>query len=371
MDCCPGKDRWTSHILYRIVIKRRSGWRFGMHDDPMGGPVMSIRMKCRSCGQAVALKGRPAGASVRCPKCREVISVPESDNDDDVDAGGDYTVGVPPTRSAEQISDDVPRLAKSDLPQRRRERSGNGRVPGWLIVLGGALVVGIMLAAFWPNESKDTAIPYRDVAEQTNFSPAAAPALGIIEGASAVPADGTDPGRGTKPSPGANSPAAAPQAIADSAAPAKSNASGPPAGSPAPGMGGPPPAAGNPAPGMGGPPAAASQPTAQAASPAAPSRGTPTDTYGGTGGLPFAAVSPDGPLLGLRYSIGSWTGEMVIGQIEPVFDRATPKSRLKSIVARKGFAVGALEVDSDKLVNALRIVFMHIDQEGKLDPTKS
>src|SRR5437879_4204580 len=119
---------------------------------------MSIRMKCRSCGQAVALKGRPAGASVRCPKCREVIAVPESDDDDDVEAGGDYTVGVPRTRSAEQIGGDVPRLAKSDLPQRRHERSGNGGMPGWLIVLGAAVVVGIMLVAFWPNESKDTPI---------------------------------------------------------------------------------------------------------------------------------------------------------------------------------------------------------------------
>ena len=322
---------------------------------------MSIRMKCRGCGQVVTLKSRQAGAAVRCPECRELIPAPSGDDGDD-DGSGDYSVARSRSKSAKGAGDEFPRTVPRSLAHGQRSKKSKGGVPGWLFVLGAAVVVGLLMMAFSSNDVKDEAIAFR--AEQGGAPPALVSDVAAVEAPPATPAAAAVAER-SRSSPEAAPQSATPKDDAGSDAPAKST---PPSAPPAP----PPRGV---MPGLGGHPTAGTPPqpsaAAQAAANATPARGTPTETYGGTGGIPFEAVSPDGPLLGLRYAVGPWTGELVISRLEPVFNRAVPKDGLKPVVARRGFAVGAVEVDAGNLVNALRIVFMAIDADGQLDPKKT
>jgi hypothetical protein len=57
-----------------------------------------------------------------------------------------------------------------------------------------------------------------------------------------------------------------------------------------------------------------------------------------------------------------------VGRFEPLYDREVKARGSETvIVARPGYAVAGLEVDSADLVNAVRIVFMRL-ANGRLDP---
>ena len=102
---------------------------------------------------------------------------------------------------------------------------------------------------------------------------------------------------------------------------------------------------------------------------AAPAASDDPGLAGGTGGQPFRAASPDGqPVIGFRHTLGSWAGQQAIGKLEPLFTRQSSPGTGEALLARDGYAVGAIEVDAGQFVHAVRVVFMRITPEGRLDP---
>jgi hypothetical protein len=88
---------------------------------------------------------------------------------------------------------------------------------------------------------------------------------------------------------------------------------------------------------------------------------------GGAGGSPFSRTSPNGqPVIGVRYRLGSWGGRERVGQLEPLFTTAAAQADV--IVAREGYALGALQVDAGEYVDAVALVFMRLNPDGGLDP---
>jgi hypothetical protein len=172
---------------------------------------------------------------------------------------------------------------------------------------------------------------------------------------------------------GASGPGQAPQQAAQPqpAPQAAPGAEGPPSSFPfrprmpgrdAPGAGSPP---GLPAGVFGGP----MMPGGSVAQPTLP-RGTATELIGGTGGMPYHAVGSGAPVLGFGYAMGSWAGEQALAALEPLYaSDSTPGPQ--HVIARQGYAVGALEIDAPKYVSAVRVVFMRLGADGRLDPNDS
>lgn len=99
--------------------------------------------------------------------------------------------------------------------------------------------------------------------------------------------------------------------------------------------------------------------------------GTPRDTQlaGGSGGFPFRMVSRENEhLVGFSYHLGQWAGKQSVSINQAIFD---PRRRPipNTLMAKPGYAVGALAVDSSEFVNALCITFMRIKPDGTLDPS--
>ncbi len=90
-----------------------------------------------------------------------------------------------------------------------------------------------------------------------------------------------------------------------------------------------------------------------------------------TGGGPQRYVSPQKPLLGLEYRLGEWDGEKCVGGLVCVFDRNQPVTHEPRIIAREGYAVGAVNVHSLRFVDAVQVVFMKLTGDGRLDAAES
>jgi hypothetical protein len=104
----------------------------------------------------------------------------------------------------------------------------------------------------------------------------------------------------------------------------------------------------------------------------APSAGRQTELLGGSGGSPFEKTSPTRqPVLGVRFRMGNWGGRQRVGSLEPLFSRGTAAAARDVILARDGYALGALEVDADEYVDAVALVFMRRAPDGNLDPSDS
>jgi hypothetical protein len=93
----------------------------------------------------------------------------------------------------------------------------------------------------------------------------------------------------------------------------------------------------------------------------------PTALIGGKGGGPFQTLTIGGPLVGLRFTVGSYGGQTAIGLLEPIFEGGEAPGFGESVTARESYVVSGLKVDADNLVNALQIVFARVDDDGKLD----
>jgi hypothetical protein len=88
-----------------------------------------------------------------------------------------------------------------------------------------------------------------------------------------------------------------------------------------------------------------------------------------TGGFPNRYVEPGGLLLGIDYRTGEWDGEPCLGGVVPVFDAKQPPAPVtQRVLARDGYAVGAVRVRSKRFVNAVQLVFQKVKADGMLDP---
>lgn len=101
---------------------------------------------------------------------------------------------------------------------------------------------------------------------------------------------------------------------------------------------------------------------------------------GGSGGGPFETAGSGEPVLGFDYRMGTWAGQQAIGDLRPLFARAPQGAKppfargpqgAQQVMAREGYAVGAMEVDAAEFVNAVRVVFMRVDAQGRLDRNDS
>jgi hypothetical protein len=107
------------------------------------------------------------------------------------------------------------------------------------------------------------------------------------------------------------------------------------------------------------------------AAPAITDHGVTTELLGGAGGTLFRFTSPTGePVLGIRYTIGTWAGKQRVGRVQPVFQRDDTDGP-DVLMARDGYAVGGLEVDASEFVDALALVCVRLTPAGGVDPADS
>jgi RNA polymerase sigma factor (sigma-70 family) len=81
----------------------------------------------------------------------------------------------------------------------------------------------------------------------------------------------------------------------------------------------------------------------------------------------FRYVDPEGRLLGLDYFIGEWDKRKTIWRLAPVFSADQPKQHTARSMARKGYAVAGAEVNVDKYVCGIRLLFQRVKADGTLD----
>jgi hypothetical protein len=308
---------------------------------------MSIVVYCDECGQDARVRDELAGRSIRCRACGGRISVPDADDDD---GGDDY--GVAPQR----------RLSR---PQPIAEESSGGGFSLTTKVISACVTVGLVTILVIARFMIRVGLRAAFRGDQEAAAPAQ-PNQFPRPNVNAPPPQHTPANFPPAPSfPRPNVPPAMPPTLPPTTPPVNPPTvppGFPPAGQNAPGMRPPVP----PRTPTGPRGARRAMPTAQRQ----PARtGTTTDMYGGTGGSPFQAVVPEGPLLGLRCTSGSWAGEAAIARIDLIHDRASARGGANEAVAREGYAIGGLEVNAATYVNGIRIIFMAIDKDGKLDPT--
>ena len=312
---------------------------------------MAILVTCADCGQSTRVKDQMAGRSIRCRGCGEYVEVPDAGDDDFIQTG-DYAISAPVRRPRDEYREDWRDEEDARSSRRRRKRSDDFQFLGRLFAVA-VFVAGVIMIPLVRGMIRKGEIPFFG-----NQPPAPADQQADRQNAPPWP--------GAKPAPG--SPSEAGHSTAQSPTNIPAN---PPTNPPARPSNPPPAATSATGPGNSTPADRTARRRVRTATRIPVRTGTKTDAIGGPGGFAFEGLAPNGRLLGLRYAVGSWAGEAAIGQLEPVFEQSIPNNRLTAVVAREGYAVGALEVDSDKLVNALRIVFMSIDEQGKLDPSRS
>jgi hypothetical protein len=87
----------------------------------------------------------------------------------------------------------------------------------------------------------------------------------------------------------------------------------------------------------------------------------------GAAGGDFRFVDPKGRLLGLDYAPGTWDKQKVVAQLTPVYSADQPKAHAARSVARTGYAVAGAEVNADKYLNGIRLLFRRVKPDGTLD----
>ncbi|MCU0878761.1 MAG: hypothetical protein MUF06_13330 [Pirellulaceae bacterium] len=99
-----------------------------------------------------------------------------------------------------------------------------------------------------------------------------------------------------------------------------------------------------------------------------PAAATADGLVGGAGGVRFESKSPTGePVVGLRYRVGSWAGKSALGSVDPIFDRSDFAAGQEFEMAREGYALAGLEVNSAEFVHAVKGVFARQKPDGSLD----
>ncbi len=81
----------------------------------------------------------------------------------------------------------------------------------------------------------------------------------------------------------------------------------------------------------------------------------------------FRFVDPEGRLLGLDYHIGEWDKRKTVWRLTPVYSLDQPKQHSARSVARKGYAVAGAELNMDKYVCGIRLLFRRVKPDGTFD----
>ncbi|QJW92510.1 hypothetical protein [Frigoriglobus tundricola] len=88
------------------------------------------------------------------------------------------------------------------------------------------------------------------------------------------------------------------------------------------------------------------------------------------GGLQkFRYVDPNGRLLGLDYAVGSWENRKVVSALAPVYSDDQPQQHTARSIAREGYAVSGAEMNLDKYVCGIRLLFQRVKEDGTFDAT--
>jgi hypothetical protein len=84
-----------------------------------------------------------------------------------------------------------------------------------------------------------------------------------------------------------------------------------------------------------------------------------------TGGGPYEMRGRDNePIIGFRVSTAKWGGKSIIRNLQPIYPSDNSIVTPSMVVAREGYAVGAINVDGDDHVTAMQIIFMRIQARG-------
>ena len=90
-----------------------------------------------------------------------------------------------------------------------------------------------------------------------------------------------------------------------------------------------------------------------------------------TGGGVFRYAEARKPVIGVEYWAGAWDKEPCLARLIPVYAAEQPvEGAAQRVMAKPGYAVGALTVRTKRYVNAVQITFMKLS-DGKLDPKDS
>lgn len=90
-----------------------------------------------------------------------------------------------------------------------------------------------------------------------------------------------------------------------------------------------------------------------------------------TGGGLLRYVDPEKPLLGLEYRVANWENESCLGQLVAVFTRDQPSTFQPRVIAPEGYAVGGMNVQTKRFVDAVQLIYMKVLPDGTLDPKDS
>jgi len=94
----------------------------------------------------------------------------------------------------------------------------------------------------------------------------------------------------------------------------------------------------------------------------APGTVVATPILGGPGGSPIAMRTKVlQTVIGFRYHVSKWENRPIIETFDPLYDRATAPAG-ESVLAKDGYVVGGILVDSDMYTHAVRVIFMKLDQ---------
>ena len=99
-----------------------------------------------------------------------------------------------------------------------------------------------------------------------------------------------------------------------------------------------------------------------------PEAGEDSNFVGDENGGAFRYAEAGKPVLGVEFRAGEWDNEQCLARLIPVYEaKQPPEAVTKRVMAKVGYAVGGLTVRSKTFVNAVRVVFMKLTPEGKLD----
>ncbi|HEY8750730.1 MAG TPA: serine protease [Tepidisphaeraceae bacterium] len=95
----------------------------------------------------------------------------------------------------------------------------------------------------------------------------------------------------------------------------------------------------------------------------------PTPLAGGNGGMPIQLRGSNlRDVVGFAYEMATWDEKGIIRRLVPFYTRPPASLPASIVMAREGYVVGGILVDSDQYAHAFRVIFMRVDG-GRIDTT--